>query len=90
MTELLHHHPDETIEVHPLSACSPEHCGQQPGYWKKGDKDPDAGTPNRHTRSKAMIMLVCATDQQVRRAMLLLLEKRAGDVLDALIAQEEE
>ena len=49
------------------------------------EPDPEAGKPYRHTRQKARLMLADLNEEQVRQALILLLDKRPEDVLDALI-----
>ena len=55
-------------------------------YWKKGDKDPEAGAPFRHARQKARLLLDDATPDQMRETLAVLISSRPNDVLDALCA----
>lgn len=55
------------------------------GFWKKGDKDPQAGVPFRHARNKAALMLSDASESVMRDALCALLLDRPNEVLDALI-----
>lgn len=51
-----------------------------------GPEDPEKGVPYRHTRARAQLMLAHATQEQMRRALQLLIWQRPGEALDALCA----
>jgi hypothetical protein len=66
----------------------------EPPYFKKGDKDPDAGKPHRHTRNKIQLMLTGMAEktenvsddyQQMLEVLWVIAEKHPGEVLDAMI-----
>lgn len=53
--------------------------------WK--ETDPEKGTPNRHTRAKAALMLQGVEDPAaLKQVILKLTDKRPEDVLDAVLA----
>jgi hypothetical protein len=53
-------------------------------YWKKGDQAPGKGTPFRHTRDRALLLLEGASEAQLRKALKALVTTHPGQVLDAL------
>jgi hypothetical protein len=62
--------------------------------WRKGDKDPVAGSPLRHPRAKALLLLSGASPDVMTAALLALTDRDPLPVLtalaDAIEAQEEE
>lgn len=57
--------------------------GQFP-VWRKGGKAPDAGTPLRHPRAKALLLLEGASPEVMRAALLALTDRDPLPVLTAL------
>ena len=79
-----------------VMAITPENV--PPVFWKKGDKDPDAGKPHRHTRNKIQLILEDMESrtesyyddcQMLESVLWVIAEKHPGEVLDALIQVNE-
>ena len=49
------------------------------------EPDPGKGKPHRHTRAKCLLMLTGMTLDQATTALIVLIDKRPEDALDALI-----
>lgn len=61
--------------------------------WRKGSKDPGAGSPLRHPRAKALLLLADASPDVMRASLLALADRDPVPVLAALcnaIEAEEE
>ncbi len=64
-----------------------------PPVWRKSDRAPDAGTPGRHTRARALLLAEDASPDAMRAALTALIKRDPLPVLTALadaIEREEE